>query len=126
MTSASFNDFEIWNNADWNQVLTYLDPDSVPINLTGFTGRMDIRTLEPEHTLLVSLETTTGNGSGSGGGNGHMVLGTSNGTITLHLPLSITSTLSAGLFEYDLVLVSGTTHDNIIHGTINVIQGVTV
>jgi hypothetical protein len=88
----------IEQGATFNPVFTWKDQSGIPIDLSGYSGRMHVRAeLEDVATLL---EVTTA--------NGYMILGGSAGTVTLDVPASITAALDFDVAVYDLELESGT------------------
>mgnify|MGYP000111166529 CR=1 FL=1 len=68
--------------------------DGQPVNLTGATARMEIRTAFGGE-LLCRLDTS----------NGGLVLGGTEGTIQLHIPPAVSSAWTARSGVYDLEVV---------------------
>lgn len=99
----------------WN--LTWLEDDGVtPIDLTGYTGRMQVRAdyAESSGSVLMTAETT------GGGGNGFMTLGGATGTIDISVPAANTTSIHSGRYVYDLELVSGSgTVYRLVRGGVN-------
>lgn len=81
--------------ATWNNQITWNISGS-PVNLTGYTARMQARE-NIDSTPLFSW-TSTG---------GQLVLGGAAGTITLNISAATTAGYSDGLYLYDLELESG-------------------
>lgn len=54
--------------ATWEETFTWLNPEQLPVDLTGYEARMQVRTLEGQYglstadTLLMELSTDPGNG----------------------------------------------------------------
>jgi hypothetical protein len=95
--AATTYDLLIEQGANFSQVITYKE-DGVPVALTGYTARMQVRaTLESASTLV---ELTTA--------NGRIALGGTAGTITLTISATDTAALTSGRGLYDLALVIGT------------------
>jgi hypothetical protein len=96
--------------------VTWKDPDGVPINLSGYTARMQIRDTYSSATPLVSIT------SGSG-----ITLGGTAGTVDLLIPAETTSALNAPLSGvYDLEIVNGgTVVTRLIQGTVTITAEVT-
>lgn len=92
---AGKHDFVLVTNTDWTPSLLWLDASGSPVNLTGFTAAMMIRSW-PDSAQLASLT------SGSG-----ITLGGSAGTIALNLPKASTATIPAGVAKYDLLMTNG-------------------
>ena len=85
--------------AYWSQVIEWQDANSAPINLTGYTARMQIRRKVTSADSLLELTTT----------NGRITLGGVLGTITLAIAAADTAALPATPSDrrwyYDLELV---------------------
>lgn len=81
-----------------NFSLTFKD-GGVPINLTGYTARMQVRDAVDASTVIASFTTE----------NGRITLGGSAGTIALTMSAvdSVTAFTSVGEKVYDLEVVSG-------------------
>lgn len=94
--------------------LTYKDSNEAPVNLTGYTARMQVRTEPNASSTLLSLT------SGSG-----ITLGGSAGTIAIQVPASTTEALPNGNFIYDLEIVTGSTVTKLIRGAFRVRAEVT-
>ena len=95
MISPAFYTIACYQGATFNKVFTW-EVDAVPVNLTGYTARMQVRSTKDSATTIVSL--TTGSG---------ITLGGAAGTITLDLSATATAALPSGVYLYDLELVSG-------------------
>ncbi len=70
---------------------------NTPVNLTGYTARMQARPAVNSSTVVLDLTT----------GNGKITLGGSQGTITLSLTAAETAAIAQNSLVYDLELVSG-------------------
>jgi hypothetical protein len=66
-----------------------------PINLTGYSARMQVRETHDSSTVVASI--TSGNG---------ITLGGSAGTIELYLSNTTTANIRSGLYVYDLEVVA--------------------
>lgn len=83
--------------ATLSRTVTWKDSAKTPINVTGYSARMQVR---PEITSTVlTLELTTA--------NSRIALGGVLGTVTLTVSAADTSALVPGRYVYDLELVSG-------------------
>lgn len=83
--------------ATLKRTLTWLEPNKNPINVTGYTARMQVRaTVDASSTIL---ELTTA--------NNRITLGGITGAIDLLVPATTTANLTPGLYVYDLEMVSG-------------------
>lgn len=79
--SAGLYDITIEQGADWRLVLTWKDAAGDPMQLNGYTGRMQVRETWNSKTKIFELTT----------GNGWIVLDAANGGITLHLPAAVSA-----------------------------------
>ena len=99
----------------FRRTLTYT-LDNVPINLSGYSSRLQVRQAYYSDDPIISLV------SGSGG----ITMGGSAGTIDILIAASATSTFPAGNHVYDLEIVSPSNIvDRLIEGTFNVTPEVT-
>jgi hypothetical protein len=90
--------------------------EGVPINLTGFTARMQVRATIDSPTILHSFTTE----------NGGIVLGGAAGTVTLQASATITAGWSWTQGVYDLEIVSaGGIVTRLLKGTITLDPEVT-
>lgn len=80
----------------WRAILTAKGSDRVPIDLTGYTARMQVRPSIPSATVLANLTTE----------NGGIEIEPLAGEITLMLTDEQTAALPSGTWVYDLELVS--------------------
>ena len=83
--------------ATLSRVITWNDSNGTPINLTGYTARMQVRPEASSSTTILSLTTE----------NSRITLGGSAGTITLSVAAADMAAVAAGGYVYDLELVSG-------------------
>ncbi len=88
-------DFTIEQGATFNLVMTW-KIDTVPVNLTGYTARLQARVAVEDTATVLSMTT-------AGGG---ITLGGAAGTITLDQTATQTTALAVGSFVYDLELIS--------------------
>ena len=98
----------------FNKQLTY-SIDNVNVNLTGYTARMQVREKHTSTTFQLALNTE----------NGGIILGGSEGTITINIEASATGALIPKEYVYDLELLSGSTVTRIIEGKFIVTPEVT-
>jgi hypothetical protein len=89
---------------------------NVPWDLTGYDATMTIRPFvgSTETTLLAT------------NGNGLIVLGTTNGNVSVTFSATTTAALEAGRYAYDFVLDSGSVITRLLEGKFIVVAGVTV
>lgn len=83
--------------ASFVRTLVWADENETPINLTGYTARMQVRPTVQSNTVLASLTTELGG----------IVLTPATGEIKLELSAAQTNALPAGRAVYDLELISG-------------------
>ncbi len=84
--------------ATFSRTATWLGSDSQPINLTGYTARMQVRQRYVSTSTVLSLTSSPAAG---------ISLGTSNGEITITVSASSMAAVGAGEYRYDLELISG-------------------
>lgn len=100
--------------ATFSKVLTYTI-DSEPVNLTGYTARMQVREKHISKTAIVNITTE----------NGGIELGGEQGTITLFIADEVTQLFVAKDYVYDLELLSGGSVYRLIEGKFIVTPEVT-
>jgi hypothetical protein len=113
MAAGTLN-FTIEQGATFNLLLTWKIND-VPVNLTGYTARLQARVDIEEVDTILSL--TTGAG---------ITLGGALGTISLDQTATQTAVLPNGEYVYDLELIaSNGTVTRLVQGQLNVSAEVT-
>lgn len=105
MAAAEYN-LVVEQGATFNKVITYKDSNGTPINLTGYTAKMDIREGYNTSTSIISLNTT----------NSMITLGGDLGTISLLITAANTTLLKEGMYVYDLFIINGTTITKLLKG----------
>lgn len=100
--------------ATFNKRVTYLI-DDVPVDLNGYTARMQVRESYNSKTFIVELTTE----------NGGITLGGGLGTIDLYIDDLVTQTFLAKEYVYDIELVSGSNVYRLIEGKFIVTPEVT-
>ena len=113
MTAAVYT-FAIEQGADYDKPLVWRDSTGNPVNLTGYTARMQLRPSVSSDTVLLDLTTE----------NGGITLGGATGEITLHFTESNTSPLVKG-GVYDLEMIIGGKVKRLVQGSITVSREVT-
>lgn len=89
-------DIEIEQGSVYNPIFTWKDADGVPIDLTGWTGKMDIRVSKDRtSTLIFSCSTASGN----------LALGGAAGTIRPKITATETGQFSFNWAYYDIELI---------------------
>lgn len=92
------------------------NPKSVPVDLTGYSSRLQVREFHYSQNKIIDLSTI----------NNGITLGGSAGTINLFLSASSSSLIEAGDFVYDLELESSNgTINRILEGNFTVTPEVT-
>jgi hypothetical protein len=81
--------------ATFSKQLSYLI-DSIPVDLTGYTARMQVREKASNSTKILNLTTE----------NDGIILGGCSGTIKINVDADTTSEIYAKTYVYDLELVS--------------------
>jgi len=96
MAAGGYN-ILIEQGATYDQTFTW-EVSGSPVNLTGYTARMQFRDSMASPTKVVEFGVTTG---------ATITLGGAAGTIRVQLTATATAALNAGSYVYDLELVSG-------------------
>jgi hypothetical protein len=100
-------DMTCYQGASFDYTLTWLSAGSA-VNLTGYTGRMQVRDGFDGGSAIVNLTSGTG-----------ITLGGTAGTILVELTATQTAAIDAtpsGQYVYDLELVSGATVTRLVEG----------
>lgn len=112
-------DICIFQGATFDQVIYYeTGSPSTPVNLTGFTAKMHIRSKPESKALILELSTT----------NGRITLnyGSNNGAIRLFISATDTANLSVcDKAVYDLELYNGGVTTRILQGNVIISPEVT-
>ena len=97
--------------------LRWLDKNRKPVNLTGYTAKMQVRLLaSPSSPVLVEASTL----------NGRIALGGAQGTIEFDIPEAVMTALTFIDAYYDLVLSDAAlVPRRFLQGTVRVSPGVT-
>jgi hypothetical protein len=94
---AGTYDFNVDQGATFTATITWSDENGDPVNLTGYTARMQLRPDVTSSTVTLELLDS----------NGRIALGGAAGTITLTIAATDTAAIGAGNYVYDLELESG-------------------
>jgi len=114
--AAGEYDFTLEQGATFSKVLTWKDENGDPINLTGYTARMQLRRYPGDSELVAELTTE----------NGGIALGGAAGTITLTIAATETEEIDTAEGKYDLELISGATVTRLLQGAWTLSKEVTV
>ena len=86
---------EIDQGADWFLNVTYEQPAGTPVNITGYTSALQLRSLPTDTTAVLSLST----------GSGITITGVS-GLVAVHATAAQTRAIDEGVYYYDLEITS--------------------
>lgn len=115
MTAAT-HDIVIEQGATFRLNLLWKDSSDVPINLTGYTARMQVRRKHADPTILLNFTTE----------NGAIALGGAAGTIQVTGLATLTDDVPAKPGVYDLELVSaGGVVTRLVQGSVTITPEVT-
>ncbi len=107
---AGTHDIVCDQGATFSRVFTWQDSVGLPVNLTGYTARMQVRATIDAASTLLSFTTE----------NGGITLGAAAGTITVTATAATTAAVSAGCYVYDLELINGATVYRLVQGQFTV------
>lgn len=79
--AAGLYDITIEQGADWNLSMTWRDATGQPVNLTGYTGRMQVRETFASKVKVFDLTTE----------NGLITLDPPNGLVSLRIPAAVSA-----------------------------------
>lgn len=103
----------MYQGATWDYQLVWKSAGT-PVNLTGYTARLQARATYASGTAVLSLTSGTG-----------ITLGGTAGTIDLAASATTTAAIPADQYVYDLELVNGSTVTRLVQGYLNVSAEVT-
>ena len=113
--SAATYDITVEQGATFLKVITWKDSSAVPINLTGFTARMQIRERVSSAAAVLDIST-----------DDYIVLGGAAGTITITVPATVTAALNFTRGVYDLEVESpGNVVTRLLQGGVELSKEVT-
>ena len=116
MATAGIYNFLMDIGSTYTVQLVYNDPSGDPIDLTGYTAKMQLRLKYGAPTAALTLTT----------GGGGIVIDGPNGTINITATDEQTLTLEPTFYVYDLDLISGGVITRLIQGQITARPEVTV
>ena len=116
MATAGTYNITMDQGAQWTLTVVYEDSNGNPINLTGYTARMQLRKKFDSTTAVLTLAT---------GGQGITITGPT-GTIAITATDEQTGTIDGGLYVYDLELDNGGVITRLIQGQVTVSPQVTL
>ena len=103
--------------ADWYINFTYENPAGTPVNITGYTAALQIRTSPLARTYVLSLTT----------GAGITITGAT-GLIAVHATATQTAAITNGKYAYDLEITSPASPaivTRLVQGTVEISPQVT-
>lgn len=115
MAAVSYNTI-IDQGADWFFNVTYDNPDGTPVNLTGYTAALQLRSLPTDATAVLSLATGSG-----------ITITAITGLVAIHATATQTRSIDEGIYYYDLEITSPGTSvvTRLIQGQVEVSPEVT-
>jgi hypothetical protein len=115
--AASTYDIDLEQGSTYSTVFTYTDSNGAAVNLTGFTARMQVRSVYSIDGPAISLTTNAGGG---------IALGGAAGTVTVTVAATVSANLVPKNYVYDIELVSaGGVVTKLIRGKMKVLPEVT-
>ena len=112
----------IWNTiidqgSMWTLQVIYQDPNSAPINITGYSAKMQLRSLPDDPTPALTLSTATGD----------ITINGSQGIINITASSTETGAVDEGTYYYDLEITDPVSNEvtRIIQGQVVVSAEVT-
>lgn len=108
-------DIVIEQGATFSRVITWKDASGTPVDLTGYSARMEVRNSVASGQPILAL--TSGQG---------ITLGGTAGTITLSISAVDTAALDFSNARYDLELVQGSNVKRLLKGTVTLDREYTV
>lgn len=118
--------FTIEQGATTNFEIQYKDSGSNPINLAGYSAKMQLRTSVDANEVVLSLSSSLqpdGTGLNLSGSNGSTTL--LSGSIGVVISAFTSSLLSFDTAVYDLELTSGSVVTRLLEGTVRLSKNVT-
>lgn len=113
--AAGTYDFTWDQGATFDVTLTWRDKNETPVDLEGYTARMQLRSAIDSADVVLELTTE----------NGRIELGGVEGTIHLIVTATDTAAIDAGTYRYDLEMVTSGYVRKLIKGKFKVLAEVT-
>lgn len=86
------NQYAIDQGADWFATFIYQDPNGTPINMTGYTAALQLRSYPQDETAVMTLTTE----------NGGITITPLAGQVNVHATHLQTGVIDEGYYVYDL------------------------
>ena len=125
MSAGKYN-FIIEQGSTFSIELQYKDADRLPIDLTGYGGRMQIRPSVPSTEIYINLSSSLnsdGTGLNFSGSNG--TTPPTSGSIGLYVSAVSSSLLTFDIGVYDIEIYTGSVVTRILEGQIKLSREVT-
>ena len=116
MAIAGIYNFTMDQGSTYTVQMVYLDPNGNPINLTGYTAKMQLRLQYGDPVAALTLTTE----------NGGITINGPTGTINILATDEQTLVLQPTFYVYDLDILSGGTIQRLVQGQVTVRPEVTV
>lgn len=113
--SAGKINLTIDQGADFSHTFQILDPQNVPIDLTGYTAKMQARTSFSSDVVVIDLTTE----------NGGLDIDLATAELTISIPRPATALFTFDRLVYDILLISTADTWRLVEGQINLCRGVT-
>jgi hypothetical protein len=84
--------------ANWYLTVTYQNPNGTPINITGYTAALQLRSLPSDAVAVLTLTTQ----------NGGIAITGNTGTVNIQATATQTGAIDEGNYFYDLEIYSNT------------------
>ena len=86
---------EIDQGADWFFNVTYENPAGTPVNITGYSAALQLRSLPTDSNYVLSLVTGSG-----------IIINGATGEVEVHATAAQTRAIDEGTYYYDLEITS--------------------
>ncbi len=114
MTAGAY-DLIIEKGASFRKTIYLKDSDEVPVNLAGYTARMQIRRTYQSSDFYIELTTS----------NAGIVITPLEGKIALYISDTDTSAITEDKGSYDLELLDGTHVTKLLRGSVSILEEIT-
>lgn len=116
--TARVLDISIEQGSQWVAVITCRDADNVPLDLTGYEARMQIRATADAVATMLSITST--------GVSPAIVVTAATGVLTITIPATSTASLTAGSAVYDIeIYPSEAAARKVLRGNVDIVAEVT-
>jgi len=124
--SAGIYNLSIEQGATYDIEVRYKDANDDPVDLTGFSGRMQIRPTTDSTTIYLTLSSSLQpDGTGLNFSGSDSVKPPSSGSISIFISAATSSLLTFGQAVYDLEIYSGSYAFRILQGGVRLSKEVT-